>query len=48
MQQENGINKKELNENGINVIKLTDSKIIDNANYTGFLQINIFIFISFY
>ena len=30
--------KKELNENGINVIKLTDSKIIDNANYTGFFK----------
>ena len=30
--------KKELNENSINIIKLTDSKIIDNSNYTGFFK----------
>ena len=30
--------KKELNENNINIIKLTDSKIIDNSNYTGFFK----------
>ena len=29
---------KELNENGINIIKLSNSKIIDNSNYTGFLR----------
>ena len=30
--------KKELNEKSINIIKLTDSKIIDNSNYTGFFK----------
>tara|TARA_E500000178_G_C17038979_1_gene765438 strand:+ start:34468 stop:35616 length:1149 start_codon:yes stop_codon:yes gene_type:complete len=30
--------KKELDEDGINIIKLTESKIIDNSNYTGFLK----------
>ena len=30
--------KKELNDNGINIIKLSNSKIIDNSNYTGFFR----------
>ena len=30
--------KKELSEDGVRVIKLTNSKIIDNTNYTGFLK----------
>ena len=29
---------KELNDNGINIIKLSNSKIIDNSNYTGFFR----------
>tara|TARA_E500000178_G_scaffold332515_1_gene366401 strand:- start:1351 stop:2502 length:1152 start_codon:yes stop_codon:yes gene_type:complete len=29
---------KELNDNGINIIKLSNSKIIDNSNYTGFFK----------
>jgi len=29
---------KELNDNGINIIKLSDSRIIDNSNYTGFFR----------
>ena len=29
---------KELNDDGINIIKLTKSNIIDNANFTGFLK----------
>ena len=30
--------KKELEEDGINIIKLTKSKILDNSNYTGFFK----------
>ena len=29
---------KELNDNDINIIKLSNSKIIDNSNYTGFFK----------
>ena len=31
---------KELNDDGINIIKLTKSNIIDNANFTGFLKVD--------
>ena len=30
--------KKELSEDGVRVIKLANSKIIDNTNYTGFFK----------